>query len=211
MSFAKRHDARGDSAKATFLLSVLALAATGCAAASGQRPPDRPVPHIGRGPGYELPPSGSATVAGKPVSGLVCKRGRTARFGTHLEVFANGLDVMVPAGIGVAPPRRRAGAYVAAGRCEYPARTLEPTGLIEIDTGRKLTLGQFFDLWGQPLGPRALLGFRPRRGRSVAAFVNGRRWRGDPRGIPLERHAAVVVEVGGYFPPTRKYLFPNGL
>ena len=190
---------------------LVAVAVTGCAAASGDRFADRPVPHIGRGPNYELPPSGPDAAAGRPVSGLACKRGRTTRFGTHLEVFANGLDVMVPAGVGVAPPRRRTGAYVTGGRCEYPARTVEPTGLIEVDTGQKITLGQFFDLWGQPLSRRALLGFRAGQGRSVDAFVDGRGWREDPRAIPLSRHAAIVVEVGGYFPPTRKYVFPNGL
>ena len=192
-------------------LLALALGSAGCGAAGSENLLDRPVPQIGRGPGYELPPAGDAAAAGRPVSGLVCTRGRTTHFGTHLEVFANGLDVVVPAGIGIAVPRRRDGAYVTGGRCEYPARTLEPTGLIEIDSGQDLTLGQFFDLWGQPLGRTALLGFHARRGGSVSAFVDGRRWHRDPREIPLQRHAAVVVEVGGYFPPTRRYLFPNGL
>jgi hypothetical protein len=129
----------------------------------------------------------------------------------HLEVFAKRLDVVVPAGIGIAPPRVRDGAYVRSGRCEYPARTFEPTGLIEVDSGAELTLGQFFDLWGQPLSQRRLLGFRAGREDRVSAFVNGERRPGDPRSLPLRRHDAIVLEVRGYFPPTRRYLFPPGL
>jgi hypothetical protein len=45
----------------------------------------------------------------------------------------------------------------------------------------------------------------------VSAFVNGKRWTRSPRLIPLKRHDAIVLEVGGYFPPTRRYSFPDGL
>jgi hypothetical protein len=192
---------------------VSALPVAGCAGDSHHAGSfDRPVPRIGRGPGYELQPAGRKAAAAEPIGALRCeRRANSPRFGAHLEVFARGLDVVVPAGIGVAPPRVRDGAYVLRGRCLYPLRTFEPTGLIEIDRGAKLTLGQFFDVWGQALGRRRLLGFRAPRGDSVAAYMNGRRWRGDPRRIPLEPHAAIVVEIGGYFPPTKRYEFPPGL
>jgi hypothetical protein len=196
---------------------VCAVVAAGCgsddpALGGSDASFDRPVPHIGRGPGYELPPAGRAAARGNAVGRLRCERGRHGdRFGAHLEVFARGLDVVIPAGIGIAPPRSRDGAYVTGGRCEYPVRTYEPTGLIEIDSGTRATLGQFFDLWGQPLRRKRLLGFRAARGETVSAFVDGRRWPADPRAIGLDRHAAIVVEVDGYYPPTRRYLFPPGL
>jgi hypothetical protein len=196
----------------TLAAVMLAAAwASACGAGSDEDPLDRPVPHIGRGKGYRLAPAGGAVARARPVDGLRCGQRGSERFGAHLEVFANRLDVVIPAGIGVAPPRARDGAYVTGGRCFYPARTLEPTGLIELEDGARLTLGQFFDLWDQPLGRKRVLGFRAGRGQSVAAFVNGRRWNASPRAIPLSRHAAIVVEVGGYFPPTRRYLFPSGL
>jgi hypothetical protein len=198
------------------LLAAGALSAVSCGGenddGSSEEPDfDRPVPHIGRGPGYELRPAGRRAAAARPVDGLHCTRTKKDHYGVHLEVFAKGLDVVIPAGIGIAPPRVRDGAYVRRGRCEYPARTYEPTGLIEIDDGVQLTLGQFFDLWGQPLGRRRLLGFRAPRGERVSAFVNGERQLGDPRSLPLRRHDAIVLEIDGYYPPTRKYLFPNGL
>jgi hypothetical protein len=194
---------------------VVALAAAGCSSRDGvssgaEATLDRPVPRIGRGAGYELPPAGNRVERADPVEGLSCGRRHDGeRFGVHLEVFAHRRDVVVPAGIGIAPPRSRAGAYVTGGRCEYPVRTHEPTGLIELDSGTRATLGQLFALWGEPLGRRRALGFHAPRGEAVSAFVNGRRWAGDPRAIPLDRHATLVIEVGGYFPPTRRYLFPG--
>jgi hypothetical protein len=172
---------------------------------------DRPVPEIGRGGLYDVPSLSPRAEAGRPVGDLSCGRSWREAFGVHLEIFANGRDVVIPAGIGVAPPRTRDGAYVSGGRCRYPLRTVEPTGLIEVEPPRGLTLGDFFDVWGQPLEKRRVLGFHARRGSSVSVFVDGYRWSGNPRRVPLERHRAIVVEVGGYFPPTKKYLFPDGL
>ena len=48
-------------------------------------------------------------------------------------------------------------------------------------------------------------------GDGVRAFLDGRRWRGDPRAIPLRRHASVVLEVGRHFTRRPTYLFPRGL
>ncbi|HSO98754.1 MAG TPA: hypothetical protein VLP43_07365 [Solirubrobacteraceae bacterium] len=67
-----------------------------------------------------------------------------------------------------------------------------------------LHLGGLFALWGQPLGPRRLAGFDG----PVAAYVGARRWQGDPAGIPLDPHAQIVLESGGYVPPHPRYLFP---
>jgi hypothetical protein len=39
--------------------------------------------------------------------------------------------------------------------------------------------------------------------------VNGRRFLGDPRSIPLRRHDEIVLEIGGYVPPHSSYLFPK--
>jgi hypothetical protein len=193
------------------LLATIALAGAGCGEIAEVDGLKRPVPRIGRGPEFRFVPAGPAAAAGRPVAGLRCTVAARDRFGAHLEVFVKRLDVVIPAGIGVAGPHRRDGAYVTGGRCHYPARTLEPTGLIEVDAGRELTLGQFFDIWGQPLSRTRLLRYRSSARRPVEAFVDGRRWMGDPRAIPLRRHAAIVLEAGGYFPPSRRYVFPGGL
>jgi hypothetical protein len=167
-----------------------------------------PVPRpIGAGPSYHPPATSPRVAAGLPVGGLRCTRAGGSRYGAHVELFANRLVVIVPAGIGIAPPLRRDGAYVRGGRCSYPGRTREPSGVVEIRAGAKLTLGQLFDLWGQPLSRARVAGF----GGPVSAFLAGRRWPGDPRRISLSRHAQIVLEVGGYVAPHRSYLFRPGL
>jgi hypothetical protein len=169
----------------------------------------RPVPTpIGVSPEYRLPASNAAVRAARPIGGLDCSRTSTLRFRVHLELFARQLVLLVPAGIGISPPLRRDGAYVLGGRCSYPLRTREPTGVIEIVSARPLRLVDVFRVWGQPLSPRRLAGFRSTR--RVLAFVNGRRFTGDPRAIPLRQHAEIVLEIDGYVPPHRSYLFPKG-
>jgi len=200
-----------------FGMVPLALALGGCASSheGSEQPPaagasQRPAPVFGQGPRYRPPPSGDLVSAGAPVGQLRCARVRRKRYGVHLEIFARRRDLVIPSGIGISPPRNRDGAYVTGGRCWFPVRTLEPTGLIEIDEGVQATLADFFDLWEQPLSPKRLLSFRAPRGKEVAVFVDGKRWRDDPRSLPLKRHAAIVLEVDGYFPPTRRYVFPPG-
>ena len=137
-----------------------------------------------------------------------CARAMRSRYGVHLELFAAGRVVLVAPGIGVAPPRTRTGAYVRGGRCSYPVRTREPTGVVEVEAhATPRTLGQLFAVWGQPARAHRMAGFRGR----VRAYVAGRRWPRAPGAIPLRRHAQIVLEVGGYVRPHRTYRFPPGL
>jgi hypothetical protein len=148
---------------------------------------------IGVGPAYHPP------ATRLPVRGPACTRSSKPRVGVHLELFARDRVVIVPAGIGVARS------------CSYPARTRTPTGVIEMAAGRTLTLGRFFELWGQPLGADRLAGFHAEGNERVRAYVDGRRRRGDVRQIPLRPHAQIVLELGAYVPPHSAYRFPKGL
>lgn len=183
------------------------LLAAACSAVAIAGPPLVPTP-IGVGPGYRLAPSGPAVRAARPVGTLACSRTSATRFRAHIELFARKRVLLLPAGIGVAPPLRHDGAYVLGGRCLYPLRTREPTGVVEAASSGALRVGDLFRVWGQPLGPRRLAGFHSAR--PLLAFVNGRRFRGDPGSIPLRRHDEIVLEIGGYIPPHTSYLFPKG-
>jgi hypothetical protein len=166
---------------------VIVLAA---ALAFGDDPSIVPVP-IGPGPRYR-----PAAVArdGRPVGTLTCGLGgRTFR--VHLELFAHEKVVVVPKGIGVA----RSG-------CVYPARTVGPSGIVDVARGVKLRLGDLFRIWGARLGPKRLLSFRS--GSPVRAYVAGKRFAGDPADVPLTPGVNIVVELGGYIPPHRSFLFP---
>jgi hypothetical protein len=145
--------------------------------------------------------------AGRPVGRLACRPPRP-RVGAHVELFVDGYVMLLPGGIGIAEPFVGSEPLVSAGRCEYAAVTRGPTGVIEVDPVEAPTLGDLFDLWGVPLGRDGFAGFTGR----VLAFVGGEPVAGDPRAIPLARHAQVVLEIGAPFvAPHRRYGFPPGL
>ncbi len=135
------------------------------------------------GPGPEYHP--------RPAMHAPCAPATSTARRMHLELFANGFAVIVPARIGIRSPRCRAHVW-----------TRDPTGVVELDA--PATLGRLFAIWGQPLGRRRLLGFHG----AVSLFRNGVRVRGDPS---LARRSATVtrwcVEIGGYVPPHRSYRF----
>src|SRR4051794_41968529 len=72
----------------------------------------------------------------------------------HVEIFVNRRVLLLPAGIGLRPPLRRAGlARLAGGRGAYPLHTLDPTGTVFVDRRRARTLGELFAVWGHRLPP----------------------------------------------------------
>lgn len=151
----------------------------------GTPPPVYPWP-IGVGPRYQP--------TARPAAELTCASGR--RFAVHVELFANRRVIVVPRGIGVAPTG-----------CHAPLSTDAPTGVVRVLADRTYTLADLFRTWGRTLSPTRLLSFRGR----VSVFVGGRCFMGDPRTVPLTRHAEIVVETGGHVPPHVDYLFPKGV
>jgi hypothetical protein len=191
------------------LVAVSAIVAAVVAAVTHARSQDAgqatplPVP-IGVGPQFTLAPGSPGTVPG-----LDCVTGRQPERSVHVELFARGRALLLPAGIGVAPPRQMASGTVVDGRCQYPLATLDPTGTVRIAVTRTLHLGDLFRVWGQPLDAHHLCGFRSAA--PVRAYVNGRRWHGSVGAIPLRRHDEIVVEIGPYVRPHAHYVFPEGV
>jgi len=166
-----------------------------------------PVPTpIGVGPRYRLPPAPARVLQAAPVGRFRCGRTAPTRMRVHVELFANRRVLLLPAGIGMAPPLARDGAYIVRARCSYALRTTAPTGVIDVAPGSAATIGDLFRVWGQPLSPMRLAGFRGR----VQAYVTGHVWRGDLRAIRLRRHGQIVLEVGGYVRPHAFFLFGRG-
>ena len=182
---------------------VLALAVAGCGESSNGRDPgveaaragSRP---LGVGPRFH-PPSPTHAVAD-------CRPGLGPRDGAHLELFAADRVVLFPSGIGTEPPRRTDAGRIRGARCFGPLVTLEPTGLVLVRKGERRTLGEFFSTWGKPLTRTRAADFTGR----VRAYVGGQPWRGDPRAIPLRRHAVIVLQIGPFVPPHHSYAFPPG-
>lgn len=164
---------------------------------------------VGRGPYFRPRPWSRVARIGLTVDGLRCRRHQALNDLAHVELFAANHVVVVPAGIGVAPPVRLRDGRIVSERCSYPLRTLEPTGLLLMGGPRHYTLGELFDLWGEPLTASVMAGFHAGKLRRIAVFIDGVTWKGSPSEAPLSARSQVTVEVGPYVPPHVRYLFPS--
>jgi hypothetical protein len=151
---------------------------------------------------------------GQPVDGVQCSTNEQVAFHihAHLTIFVNGMAQEIPAAVGIADPRAEAtpqGPFVAAGSCFSWLHTHAADGIIHVESPVTATyhLGQFFDIWGAPLGPDQV---GPAAG-AVTAFYNGRHWTGEPRDIPLNAHAQIQLDVGSPLIAPESIGFPHGL
>jgi len=136
---------------------------------------------------------------GRQIDGISCEPTEALLFHihAHLTIFVGGAPRQVPAGVGI-------------GRsCFMWLHTHAADGIIHTESPveRVYTLGDFFDVWGAPLGPRRVGAARG----PVSAFVDGRRFSGDPRRIPLLPHAQIQLDVGTPLVPPERIDFPAGL
>jgi hypothetical protein len=159
--------------------------------------------------------STSGEASGQPVNGIQCQTSEQVLFHihAHLAVYVSGLQRTVPQGIGIAPPRQEQqsseGPFVTSGACFYWLHSHTSDGVIHIESPirRTYTLGDYFAIWNQPLGPSQA---GPAKG-AVTAYLNGRKVSGDPRAIPLKAHALVQLDVGAPVVPPVQFRFPSGL
>ena len=182
-------------------------------AARGARQPTPARPAISRALLSEARPIGAGPRFHPPATGPVtgpCTPRLSAREGVHVEVFAADRVLLLPAGIGTKPPRDLLGGRVTSAQCYGKLVTLDPTGVVLVRPGARLTLRALFRSWGQPLSVTRLASFRVPAGTHVTVFVDGRAWHGAPAAVPLTRHAEIVLEVGPYVPPHASYTFPPG-
>jgi hypothetical protein len=152
---------------------------------------------------------------GERIDGVTCQGGEQLAFHihAHLSILVRARPRQAPAGIGAATPYRvaltPAGRFVAAASCFMWLHTHAADGIIHIESPvrRTYTLGEFFDIWGQPLTRRRV---GPAHG-AVTAIFNGRLFRGDPRELPLLAHSQIELEVGRPLVTPEKIAFPRGL
>jgi hypothetical protein len=198
--------AQAGQPKLSSLSSLGALRAPGAAGALG--PEGVPVP--------EAPPLATRSPEGASgtVDGIECSTSEQTLFHihAHLTVFVDGAARQVPDGIGIPGARTDStpvGPFVGSGDCFYWLHTHAADGIIHIESPveRAYTLGNFFDVWGQPLSSsRAGAAAGP-----VTAFYDGLRYEGDPRAIPLTAHAQIQLEVGRPLVAPDAIRFPAGL
>jgi hypothetical protein len=156
-----------------------------------------------------------APFSGRSVDGISAAAAEQLDFHihSHLTIFIAGAPRQIPYGIGIAPPieveSTPRGPFAVAGAEFFWLHTHAADGIIHIESPieRTYTLGNFFDIWNEPLGPEHV---GPATGH-VTAFFNGRRYLGNPRGIPLLAHAQIQLDVGKPLVAPESIQFPPGL
>ena len=154
------------------------------------------------------PPAGPVTT----VDGIPCGAMEATHYHVHahLAVFVRGQPVKIPAGIGIVDPviaTTSQGDLATGGTCFFWLHSHTDDGIIHVEAPGpdRYTLGEYFDIWHQPLGPSQVGGARG----AVVAYVDGKRFTGDPRDIELAPHAVIQLDVDDTTPP-RSYTFAPG-
>lgn len=144
--------------------------------------------------------------AAPTIDGIQCNtsEGAVTHIHQHLVIYDRGQPVLVPAGIGIRE--------TSVPACLFWLHTHDTTGVIHVEspTQSTYTLGQFFDIWGQPLSRTRVASITADKNHSVRAYVNGHLYQGDPRTIPLTAHALITLEYGPPWLPPPPFTFPSG-
>ena len=109
----------------------------------------------------------------------LAQEGTALHIHQHLDLYVDGRRVTVPAGIGIDESQ----GFIS------PLHTHDGSGVIHVESTdlRTFTLGQFFAVWGLRLTPRCLGGYCATGSKALRVFVDGKRFSGDPRLLPLAR------------------------
>ena len=144
--------------------------------------------------------SGGTTPNGAPIiDGIRCQPEHLeTHYHAHLTLLANGRHVKVPALIGIDLQHQ----------CLYWLHTHDATGVMHIESPdtRTYNLGEFFDVWGQPLSPTQAASLHG----NLKVFVDKRRFSGNPRNVVLKPHELITIEEGRTVTPP-PYTFAPGL
>ncbi len=132
---------------------------------------------------YQPPPTAMA------ISGVECNRSEQLNYHIHsgLDVFVNGVQQQVPSNIGI----------VSSPSCLYWLHTHSADGIIHVEApgARQFTVGQFLNVWQQTIANSTAF-FNSVSDMPVTAYVDGQRFEGDYRTIPLESLREIVLAYG---------------
>jgi hypothetical protein len=159
--------------------------------------------------------SADSTATGQPIDGITCRTSKqqTVKYHIHVyvDIYVDGKPERIPAGAGIPAPR--AMEHLTTGLfddnrvsgCLYWLHVHANDGVVHVESPYKhtFTLGQFFDVWQQPLGPDQV---GPAHG-TVVVYENGKRFEGNPRDVPLLPHAVIQIDVGSPAVPYKKVSF----
>lgn len=123
------------------------------------------------------------------ISGIECNRSEQLNYHihSHLDIFVNGVQQQVPSHIGI----------LTSPQCLYWLHTHSTDGVIHVEAPetREFMLGQFLDVWQQTLTNSTTF-FGSISNLNATAYVNGEKFEGDYRSIPLESLKEIVLVYG---------------
>jgi hypothetical protein len=144
---------------------------------------------------------------GQTVDGLTCGQETVqVHYHEYIEMYANGKQVNLPAGIGIVSPSGDAnGGLTSNGStvCLYPLH-VHPNDQnvvhIESPTNAQYYLGQFFDIFGEPLSATKVAGYTADASHKLVYETiseNGTPvvYTGDPTKLPFDQagHETIVI------------------
>ncbi len=137
-----------------------------------------------------------ARLTSTPVDGISCDFAEARAYHVHAHL------TIVVAGKQVAGPPANTGIHLEH-LCLYWLHTHDSTGIIHIEAPRRIspTLGNFFDIWGQPLSRLQVSGYTVAAAQTLRVYVGSALHRGNPRNVPLFEHIKLTLEIGPPFIP----------
>lgn len=136
---------------------------------------------------------------GATTAGLPCALPGKNYDYAHLNIYLDGQQQSIPQDIGWVNPDAALPAGSVSFSCVYPVHTDDMSGKIRVDTTNSatFTLGQFFQVWGQPLTSSNVAGLT---GKTVAVWVNDNgtlsKYAGDPAQLTLVPGRDISIVVG---------------
>lgn len=113
------------------------------------------------------------------------REGTSLHIHEHVGISINGKTIKVPAEIGV----NRISGFMSS------IHTHEQNGIVHIESPvmRTFTLGQFFDVWGVRFSADCIGGYCADKDSSVKVYVDGKKYDGNPRVIPLKERSNIFI------------------
>jgi hypothetical protein len=185
------------------LLVAIALGGTGCSSSKKTSSSSRGT--------VKLWPAPSDPMARARAAGLLPETHESFlhHVHAHLDVYLDGKQVVVPAGIGIDITNPDVKHLTVAGQpaygrisecskpCISPLHTHDVTGILHTESPTLVdnTLGQFFTEWAVKLDAECVATYcRPSS--KVAIYVDGKPFSGDPRSIPLTDQREIAIVIG---------------
>ncbi|MEO9262716.1 MAG: hypothetical protein ABI282_01360 [Candidatus Baltobacteraceae bacterium] len=181
----------------------------------------------------QFQPAEGDTIAGgqgQPVDGKACTVPTLPPYHIHFFVglWVNGVQMALPAGVGMNAPQPPVNGFVDLANCVYPIHTHDSSGVVHVEdpdskapiTQSIYTLKNFFDEWGITVNAGQFGSFAG----PVRVFTSGQTYRGDVKGqtvpatdltffgtdanaVPIYSYEIIDIEVGPTFPSSLPNVF----